>query len=227
MSLLLSAHKVAKKHMKLEKSLSCDELFELVVSHMKKNGMLLKNAEYVKDYLSWSEKQFADFVSLTPEPKGDEVYYWYSVVCRCIEKKLKTKLLITLERMKELEIAPSDELRFLHYYFPLDKELVELAKSHGFTDSYYKGSEKHTPYTNKYVGWRITMHRLYYNYGHQAMFDNFLGDGGACDSDALFEFEETQKEKYLQFMATAKEVVDAETYKKVMELIDPNYTPQK
>lgn len=185
-------------------------ILEKCLEYMQASGK--RSASYeetLPDYLVWDDLTYGEVLERAIFEEHTE-YKWYSILCRCVEKKLESKLKMTLDKMKRLGIPPCGKLMFLYYHFPLDPTLVEKCKEYGFTDSRYEKALLHSPHTNKYRGWRYVMHCLYHDYDPEGMM-TALNESGPCALEAFdefFNYDTSEQKAYIESKDVPQELKD-------------------
>lgn len=115
-----------------------------------------------------------------------ELSTFESMICRCIERKLGATLHLLMRH--GLQYGLKATLRLLPKYLPFDAELYQMAKAHGHRDLAYEGHASPPFEEDKYVGYRIAYHSLFYRQHLRALIRHWETHRDDCTYHAAEDY---------------------------------------
>lgn len=179
----------------------CKLLLKNSIKMLDKSGKIHLD-HLLQYYLDWDDETYEELVS-SGNCRHDEMV-WLDLVCQCVEKNLRDKLIITLRYCSSLNDYWKDKLAY-DPYVQLNQELVDFAKRYGFIDRMREGM---SPPEHVGANRRLTRHRLFHNYEQNSVIFGFADKEMVKEEIALLKkndkgrydnFVKTCYEKYIDF----------------------------
>lgn len=189
---------IDRKEIVLKEIVNYEPLYKLLSAGSKDEEVITNLKEVLKEFPEFNVIKFLKdrmnigllkFIIENIKPLSQDNYLVCSdLICRTVERNQRDMLEMLCKYLKD-NGRSSKDLKYLDYKFPLNQELVDLAKSYGFVDRAYEGERDYTVESpnSMYIGYRFTRHAFRYRNVSEirACLDRMLDLGKCCINEAI------------------------------------------